>query len=184
MQKQTWSVTSWRLQSNARDRNQITTDMDMKLNCEKCLAMCYESINLQWLPHVGMRVCKALWPEGSVLAVSDVSRLRCGELIPLIKKKHLLLKIIHMRLEVWWLIWKAGVCIWNKGLEVRGVSMQQRIRSQDKRTRAAKCYAGKEKEFTLDRVRLYRALKARLKALGTNSKGWGFPKLVDLTSPG
>lgn len=37
-----------------------------------------------------MRVCKALWPEGSVLAVSDVSRLRCGELIPLIKNKFII----------------------------------------------------------------------------------------------
>lgn len=61
--------------------------------------------------------------------------------------------------------------------------MQQRVRSQDKRTRAVKSYAGK-KEFTLDGVRPYGALRARLKALCTNSKGWRFPKLADLTSPG
>ena len=77
-----------------------------------------------------MRVCKALWPEGSVLAVSDVSRLRCGELIPLIKKKTFIIK--NNTYEIRSLI--AHLKSWALSLEQRFGSKRDRHAAKDQVT--------------------------------------------------
>lgn len=67
-----------------------------------------------------MGVCKASWQERSVPAVSDVSRLRSGELIPLGSKLIILKNTNEIRSLRPGNVREARVCTWNKGLAGEG----------------------------------------------------------------
>lgn len=80
-------------------------------------------VNSQLLPHICMRGCGVLGMKG-VFEQFQMC-LRSGELIPSINK-HLLFKKICMKWEVWEVLRKAWVCVWNKGLEGTGISVRPR----------------------------------------------------------